>query len=588
MPKNRNRQGNRIAISDFWGSNEYATQQSAVSRNQRLPVRRQVRRQVDTFLLRRAFMLQNFQFILRADLLCVTADQALPQGQRKLIECLHSYDNLVPWEAVHSVVMRTTPDDFECPICMSTPVAPRITECGHLFCLPCIMQYLSLRKASNHQRLCPICNSAVAGFTLRPCVLQVICPVKVGNIVRFDLFRRERYECTLHRYDDPRMMSSGLVQTENRDANRTNVTQDELGLPNYIAPYSSQCRYVLATHDYESRQRSMDGIEISDRLKEMDKILTHPLTESDATTMRFLIGALDETMKQQKGLSPSLARESPPMAPRPYGSGNTPLSRPKENDHKVFELYAESDGQPYYLHMITMKMLRHDAKLRNAPLPESVSGPVDEITSFVQDEEMRRIYKVFAHVPLHATINLCLLDLSKVVCPETMREFEPVLSELARRRLQKASDEARAMDDDTSWNQYLQTYIKERPSSALPSDYCSHDTDSIPFLRLPSTESGWSDHGLLPSTLDTRQRATKKQESDNIARATTDASGGCTSLRTNPTSSPDSFTSCWGSGSGARLLISTLKTLGTSTMPTTSICSEHEPSSGGIAEQKHE
>ncbi|CCW68468.1 unnamed protein product [Phytomonas sp. Hart1] len=587
MPKNRNRQSNGIAIRDFWDS-EYAAQQTVASRGRHLHTRRQVRRHVDTLVLRRAFMLQNFQFILRADLLCKKADQVLPQGQRKLMECLNSYDNLVPWDAVHSVVMRTTPDDFECPICISPPVAPRITECGHLFCMPCILQYLSFRKANNLQRLCPICNSAVAGFTLRPCVLQVVSPLKVGNTVRFDLFRRERYRCMLHRHDDPQLTSAGLAPAENKDGGGITAIKQELKLSNYTDPYSLQSRYVLTTPDYETRQCFMDGIDISDRLKEMNKLLPQPLSESDKTTMHFLLEALNETTKEPKGLSPSLARESPPIAPRPHGSNNTPHSQQKEDEHKVYELYAESDGQPYYLHMVSMKMLKHDAKLRNAPLPESISGSVDEIKTFVQDEETRSIYKVFAHVPLHATINLCLLDLSKVVCPETMREFEPTLNELARQRHQKekAGDKARSIEDDASWNQYLQKYVKEHPSSPLPSEYCSHETDSIPFLRLPSTGSGWSEHGLLPSTLDTRQRATKKQENDNLSRTTVDASGGYSSLHTYATYSSDSLTSCWGNGSAERLFKPSHQTFVTNTVPDTLTCNEYKHLGEGTTGRK--
>lgn len=47
-----------------------------------------------------------------------------------------------------------------CPICLSPPVAPRMTKCGHVFCFPCILHYLSMSKTSNWAR-CPICFDSV-------------------------------------------------------------------------------------------------------------------------------------------------------------------------------------------------------------------------------------------------------------------------------------------------------------------------------------------------------------------------------------------------------------------------------------------
>lgn len=47
-----------------------------------------------------------------------------------------------------------------CPICLSPPIAPRMTKCGHVFCFPCILHYLSMSKTSNWAR-CPICFDSV-------------------------------------------------------------------------------------------------------------------------------------------------------------------------------------------------------------------------------------------------------------------------------------------------------------------------------------------------------------------------------------------------------------------------------------------
>lgn len=46
-----------------------------------------------------------------------------------------------------------------CPICLYPPLAARITRCGHIFCWPCMLHYLSLSERSWSK--CPICYEAV-------------------------------------------------------------------------------------------------------------------------------------------------------------------------------------------------------------------------------------------------------------------------------------------------------------------------------------------------------------------------------------------------------------------------------------------
>ena len=36
-----------------------------------------------------------------------------------------------------------------CPICLSPPTAPRMTKCGHVFCFPCILHYLTLQETAS-------------------------------------------------------------------------------------------------------------------------------------------------------------------------------------------------------------------------------------------------------------------------------------------------------------------------------------------------------------------------------------------------------------------------------------------------------
>lgn len=639
MPKNGKRNVRTVNLADFWDP-EQASQTAAPPQRNRLHRPPPPRPVVDSQALKRAYMLQHFQFVLRADLLSLKSSGGggtLPQGQRKLMECLRSADSLVPWTAVQSVVMRATLAEFECPICLDTPTAPRITECGHVFCMPCVLQYLYRRKQTDEPRTCPVCHGLIGAFMLRPVVLQPITALKVcaetekepspEELIRFDLFRRERNSCILHRYDDPRMTEHGrsaeylkqLQQHPPSGVSGGGGIEHEVCLPFYGEPCAVHSRYVISTPEFEATQRYLDGASISERLHDVE-LLERPMSEYDTAEEHFLLEALNEVTKEPEALAPSLVKCSPPLAPRPASGSGTPnvgggadmrspqatrgshtdsasaglstsahLGRgggnggnPSSNAsaaNPVYEIYAEGNGQPYYLHMVSVKMLKHDAKLRDAPLPETVSGRVLDIASFTQNDESRRIYKVFAHVPLHGNIQLCLLDLSNTVLPETMAAFKQTLDDMERRRQEQRY--ADAMSDngtDASWQAYLKRYsVHSYDSPAILPSEVSLGTaeDSVTLLQLPSAGSGWEDHGLPPNTLDTRQRATKRQECgpDSLvpqpppATLVTLASLTGTFTPTPPppleahvdpqptqgVAAPSSSSSCWGDGSAARL-----------------------------------
>ncbi|TYJ56329.1 hypothetical protein B9479_003021 [Cryptococcus floricola] len=48
----------------------------------------------------------------------------------------------------------------QCPICLSKPVAGRMTKCGHIFCFPCILHFIQLSDIPKSAK-CPICGDMV-------------------------------------------------------------------------------------------------------------------------------------------------------------------------------------------------------------------------------------------------------------------------------------------------------------------------------------------------------------------------------------------------------------------------------------------
>ncbi|KHJ84465.1 zinc finger, C3HC4 type [Oesophagostomum dentatum] len=48
---------------------------------------------------------------------------------------------------------------FECNICLDTAKDAVVSMCGHLFCWPCLVQWLDTRP---NRQLCPVCKAAIS------------------------------------------------------------------------------------------------------------------------------------------------------------------------------------------------------------------------------------------------------------------------------------------------------------------------------------------------------------------------------------------------------------------------------------------
>ena len=85
-------------------------------------------------------------------------------------------------------------NDVKCPICMESlniMVAPRITKCGHIFCWPCILQYLGYEKEKNWKR-CPLCFDPVYKHDLRNIEVSQGKYYKETDIITLNLMARNK------------------------------------------------------------------------------------------------------------------------------------------------------------------------------------------------------------------------------------------------------------------------------------------------------------------------------------------------------------------------------------------------------------
>lgn len=53
----------------------------------------------------------------------------------------------------------STSGNFECNICLEPATDAVVSRCGHLFCWPCLHQWIEVKKL---HAVCPVCKAAIS------------------------------------------------------------------------------------------------------------------------------------------------------------------------------------------------------------------------------------------------------------------------------------------------------------------------------------------------------------------------------------------------------------------------------------------
>ena len=79
------------------------------------------------------------------------------------------------WNNVLQILVSAQSQSSSCPICLSTPVAPRMAKCGHIFCLACLIRFIHSTDEINpvpekkaRWKKCPICWDSIYISETRP------------------------------------------------------------------------------------------------------------------------------------------------------------------------------------------------------------------------------------------------------------------------------------------------------------------------------------------------------------------------------------------------------------------------------------
>lgn len=473
------------------------------------------------------------------------------QTGRTIAKQLLDFDGIVGWEYVYAVVLRgQDPDvDFQCPICLeSSPCAPRMTPCGHVFCMPCILRFLKTQKEGMQQRTCPMCHALLVPSMLKRCLLQHVQPtVREGEERTFVLVQRDARSPLVYAATDAHLL----------DAVQHNRSENGL----LVVPRAEDdaswryCRYSLATQELHELHQVLDRSALEERRLMLSSSSALPLTHDEYCELAAVdeaITVVDRCVLQccsskPEGATPSSSTAAGDALPSRPSLSSSSLAAPL-----LHHLYVDAEGQQVYLHFVCVKMLHDDCESRGVPMPTTIKARILDVEPMTQTEQTRSVLKPLAFVPLGGRATTCFADMKPLVSKHTMRAF----SEVIERRMSRIREDKRRSDEqckrastvDDAWEKHKeQARLRDPlwrnapdagPAGVSPTMQAfAMPLDEMPTLmELPpscdtasSTSASRGGCGPSDSSVETRQRATKGRGEDisaaltaaNLASATT-------------------------------------------------------------------
>ncbi|KAI9011747.1 hypothetical protein DFJ74DRAFT_710656 [Hyaloraphidium curvatum] len=360
---------------------------------------------------------------------------------------LRDPDAAVDWGSVVQVIMPTSMQRMPtCPICLSEPVAPKCTLCGHVYCYPCILRHLSV--AEKHNRRCPVCFDDIRERELRSVSFlamesQTLPPSP--TLERADVSSKVSLDMILMH----RSASSTLALPMHVPA--PHVVDPDTGRPAAVFPRVTDheaARYakiLLAEPEYVA-------VEIFEReAMEMERVLQDN-KDLEALERRYIEMARDTSLGRMhvaqtgqpaihgvpipaKGKSPSAA-STPLTSPQSsFGSPPTFRSSPPVPfpGERTFHFYQAADGSHVYLHPLDVRILKQEFG-DYAAFPPRIAAQVKEFEDGSVNSDLRKRFRYLGHLPLGCDVTLAEIVLDGIVSEATQASFSKELAARDERR----------------------------------------------------------------------------------------------------------------------------------------------------------
>lgn len=345
------------------------------------------------------YMNSNYRFLVRHPSQPTTASS--PTHSQLSVS---SGERSIEWDQVECVIIPTT-EEARCPICLDTPTAPRVTQCGHFFCWTCLLRYLLVTVPdvpsgqSKNWRCCPVCADQFHQKKIKPVHFYEAVHAQVGVKCEFVLLRRRPSDDLL----SAECLSRDLAMVRPSPFSKVTELSDGDILETILIPERSA---------------------IISRMKEIDA--SDLAADGERHFLEQALSLLNDQMQLFASSSPQ------PTAQKP-------TDHSKKQEYVYF--HQSADGQYMFLDSLSIKILKtmYGSYER---FPTRLSVTVNEVEDMGMGKETAKRFKhLSGYVPHGAAFTLCEVDLAGVVSDSVLAQFGKEISIRQQARDQRSRRE---------------------------------------------------------------------------------------------------------------------------------------------------
>ncbi|KAL3315198.1 hypothetical protein Ciccas_006170 [Cichlidogyrus casuarinus] len=325
---------------------------------------------------------------------------------RDNIQDLDSYtqcpNKTLPWDEIQ-VVLTSDSVLPECPICLYPPVAPRMERCGHIYCYPCLLQYIVNDDDGRGFRKCAICDSLIYQSHLKRVALNPLNSPLPGDEITLSLMKKPKNCYQLMDLDQGSAIDTNILCYKKQKFDR-------------IVTASDRELAVIINDELDSLLSQLAVSKVDDMSFEL---------------VPFLESCIKSLRTEQTIINTRIKRQEP-----------TPLKEKlnlEEVESEVFLFYQSSDGQDVYLNGLNWRCL--NAEFAN--LPNSIHGKILDLKRCILTPQSRRTLRYLTHLPDGREVLIAELDLTHLLSEVTHNKFA---SEFAYHAKQRQAQQAKELE----------------------------------------------------------------------------------------------------------------------------------------------